>query len=119
MAQPSPTSLFNIIHNVVDACAFANLLIGNLLFPVDSEDSTKTTSLETSEPALHLLIGSPSVRGVHNRTGVELTGRELGLCRTLVGKDAVKGLTVEETKSNKTKQHKQNKTNKNRNVIRL
>ena len=59
-------SLFNIFHNVVDACASANFFVGNTLFPVDSqsEGSTKTTSIETAEPVLDLLIGSPNFRGV-------------------------------------------------------
>ena len=59
MAQSSPTSLFNTFHNVVDVCATVNFFIDKTLFLVDSEDSTKTTSLEASEPALNLLTGFP------------------------------------------------------------
>ena len=51
MAKPSPTSLYDLFHDVVDACAFNIFFIGNTLAPGDSEDSTKRMSFNISKPA--------------------------------------------------------------------
>ena len=56
---PSPMSLFHLLHDVVDACASANFLVGNVLFLLDFETWEKIASLKTSEVTLDLLIGSP------------------------------------------------------------
>ena len=55
--------MFLLLLGVVSACAIAHFFVGNMLWPVGSLDSAKTTPIETSEPAVNLLNAFPSFRG--------------------------------------------------------
>jgi hypothetical protein len=61
MTQPSPASLFDLKHNVVDACTSAPLDVCDTLFPSNLQDTTQAAPLKASEPAFNLLVRSPGL----------------------------------------------------------
>lgn len=61
VAQPPSTSLFHLHHNV-DVCASVQFFVGDVLLPVNSEDSKVALSFKASELACDLLIGSPGIQ---------------------------------------------------------
>jgi hypothetical protein len=48
MTQPSPASLFDLKHNVVDACASAHLNVRDALFQLNLQDTTQAVPLKAS-----------------------------------------------------------------------
>jgi hypothetical protein len=48
ITQPSPASLFDLKHNVVDACASAHLNVCDALFPSNLQDTTQAAPLKAS-----------------------------------------------------------------------